>query len=87
MAVVYPLAFILRRVLYSVVIVFMAGENQVYFGSLLLLLSSLAMIVIVATEAPWKDSLVNRQHFGSEAVFYFLCVALICFSGPMTEIE
>ena len=49
-AVIHPLFFILRRVLYSVVIIFMVGEN-VIFGAMLLLLSTLAMIVFVATEA------------------------------------
>ena len=45
-AVVHPLAFVLRRILYAFVIVYMVGE-MVILGALLMLMSCLAMLVFV----------------------------------------
>ena len=83
-AVVYPMAFVLRRILYAFVIVYMVGQ-MVILGALLLLVSCLAMLVFVIQEAPWEDRSVNLQHFFNELVFYFVCVGLINFSGVLTE--
>jgi hypothetical protein len=85
-AVVHPLAFVLRRVLYSIVIVFMVGD-KVFFGALLLLLNCLFMLCFVASEAQWEDSLINRQHFFNEAVLYLVFAAMMCFSGLLTTLE
>ena len=45
-AVVHPLAFVLRRILYALVIVFMVKQN-VLFGALIMLVTCLVMIVFV----------------------------------------
>lgn len=83
-AVIHPLFFVLRRVLYSIVIIFMVGYN-VIFGAMLLLLSTLAMMTFVATERQWEDKFINWQHFANEVVFYLLCLGLMFFSGVLTE--
>ena len=85
-AVVHPLAFVLRRILYAFVIVYMVGD-MVILGALLMLVSCLAMLVFVVQEAPWEDRYVNCQHFFNELVFYFVCVGLISFSGVLTGSE
>lgn len=85
-ALFHPLLFILRRILYSFVIIFTVGAN-VMFGALLMLVSTLFMLTFVATEAQWKDKYVNWQHFANEAVFYVLCLGLMNFCGVLTENE
>ena len=83
---VHPLAFVLRRVLYSIIIVFMVGD-KVFFGALLLLLNCLFMLCFLASEAQWEDSLINRQHFFNEVVLYLVFAALMCFSGLLTTVN
>ena len=83
-AAAHPLIFVLRRVLYSIVIVFMVGE-KVVFGALLLLLTSLAALIFVANEAQWEDRMNNIQHLLNEAIFYLVCMGLVCFSGIIFE--
>ena len=48
-AVIHPLIFLLRRVLYALIIVFMV--NSPYFGSVLLMVSCFAMICYTVTES------------------------------------
>ena len=83
-ALVQPLAFVLRRILYALVIVFMVEQN-VIFGALIMLITCLIMLVFVVQEAPWEDRFVNWQHFFNEIVFYFVCVGLMSFSGVLTD--
>lgn len=59
-AVVHPVAFLLRRVLYSLIIVFMArNELNVLFGCLLLLVPTLFMLVLIVLEHEWEDRMIN----------------------------
>lgn len=83
-ALVHPLAFLLRRVLFALVIIFMV-DSKALFGSLLLLITCLLMLIFVVQEAPWEYPLINQQHFVNEIVFYFVCVGLMSFSGVLTE--
>ena len=48
-AVLHPLAFLFRRVLYATIIVFMT--NQPFFGSVALLTTCLMMLCFCVTEA------------------------------------
>ena len=58
-AIFHPLAFLLRRVLYSMIIILMAGEDSVFFGALLLLFTCLYMLIFVAHEGPWENRMIN----------------------------
>lgn len=80
-----PLLYVTRRVHYSLMIVFMVGDTKSFFGCLMLSLSSLAMLIFVAIEAHWESPFFNRWAFLNEAVFYTLCVSLVCFSGVLTD--
>lgn len=84
MAVVHPLTFVLRRVLYTVVILYFVGETAL-FGALLLLATCLVMMVFVVHEAQWESQLINSQHLVNECFFYLLCVSLVLFSGLVHE--
>ena len=60
-AILHPLAFILRRVLYSIIIVFMAREDSlVFFGVLLLLFTCLFFGVLLLLEGSWEDGLIGQ---------------------------
>ena len=84
-AVIYPLFFVLRRLLYAFIIVFMVGEVKAFFGALMLTLTSLVMLLFVALERQWETSLLNCQHLTNETIFYMVCVSLMCFTGLLTD--
>ena len=54
MAVVHPLAFLVRRVLYAFIVLFFV-KTAAFYGALLLLLTCLLMMVFVLVEAQWED--------------------------------
>ena len=59
-AVAHPLSFLLRRVLYSLVIVFMAASKlSVLYGCMLLLLTCVWMLVLILMEGQWEESMIN----------------------------
>ena len=53
-ATVYPLLFVLRRIAYALVIVFMVDGIRPYFGALILTLTSLFVLMFIAIEAHWE---------------------------------
>ena len=83
----YPLLFVLRRIVYSLVIVFMIDGNKPFFGTLILTLTCLAMQMFVAVEAQWESRMLNAQELVNESIFYTLCLGLICCSGVLNSTE
>ena len=82
---IYPILFIMRRILYSLIIVYMVGEVKAFFGAFMLTLTSLTEAVFVAIEAPWKLPMFNTWSILNEAMVYIVCVSLMCFSGVLTD--
>ena len=74
----YPLLFVLRRIVYSLVIVFMIDGNKPFFGTLILTLTCLVMQMFLAVETQWESRKLNTQEFVNESIFYTLCLGLIC---------
>lgn len=58
MAIVHPLAFLLRRVFYALIVVFLV-EGAALFGAFLLLATCLVMLTFILVESPWVDQLIN----------------------------
>lgn len=89
-AVTQPLAFMLRRLYYSVVIVFMCHMPQVALLSLLGL--CLVLLVFTIVEKPWKDSEMQKLAIVNEVFLYLVIVlVLACTSisrpdGPESDI-
>ena len=50
MAVVHPVTFIIRRLLYAVIIIHMQGESLTFFGAVIMLLTCLIMLCVVSIE-------------------------------------
>lgn len=78
-AVVHPLMFLMRRVIYALVIVFL--DNVMWWGVFLVMLSCLVMLSYACTEWQWKDRIINYQHIFDECIIYCLCLLLLCFSN------
>lgn len=78
-ALVHPLMFTMRRVIYALVIVFLADTPLI--GVWLVMLSTMIMLSFAVTEHPWKDAVINTQHTFNEVVTYFVCVYLLLFNG------
>lgn len=79
MAVLYPTLFLMRRVLYVVVILFM---TQIPFLAVaLMMLTCLAMLALVFNSAQWEDSIINQQHVVNEIAFYLVLLHVIVFVG------
>ena len=85
MAIVHPLAFLVRRVIYAFVIINFLKEVAM-FGALILLATCLVMMAFVMAEAQWEDKMINGQHLANEAFFYLLCISLVLFSGVTTNV-
>ena len=81
----YPLLFVLRRIAYVIVIVFMIRGNSPFFGALTLTLTSLAMLMFSAIERQWESRMLNVQDMVNESIFYTLCLSLICFSDLLVD--
>ena len=85
-AILHPLAFILRRILYSMVIVLMSREEElVFFGVLMILLTCLFFGYLILLESAWEDSLISQQHLMNEVGFYMICTTLLLFCGMIHE--
>ena len=82
-AVIHPLAYLIRRILFACAIVFLAHANVGQFGAIALLLTALFMLCFAAAESQWEDKPIRVQHILNECVFYLFCIVLICFPGSL----
>lgn len=81
---IHLLTFALRRVVYSVAIVFMGQELDYLVPAILLIMAGcLVMGAMLTTDTQWSDSLITWQHRVNELVFYLLLCMLLCFCGGM----
>ena len=71
--------FLLRRVVYALVIVFM-GETML-FPVLIVMLCCLVMLAYALLEMQWEDRIINYQHICDEITIYLTCVLLLLFSN------
>ena len=87
-AAIYPCLFVARRVLKSILIVQMAtGNVKPFFGTLVLTFVSFAVLCYVVAEKLWEQRIALVQHLANEAVYYCLCVGLVCFSGVVSDAD
>ena len=78
-AVVHPLMFLLRRLVYAVVIVTLS--ETMFFGVLVVMLSCLVVLAYAVNEWQWQEGLINQQHIVDECCIYVCCVFLLLFSN------
>ena len=53
----HPLMFIMRRVIYALVIVFM--DKVMIWGVIIVMICCLIMLAYALSEHQWKDSIIN----------------------------
>lgn len=83
-AIVHPLSFLLRRIIYAIIIT-LTTEANAFFGALILMLTCLFMMTLVVLEAQWQDNLINGQHLVNEVCFYILCAILMLYCGIIQD--
>lgn len=71
--------FLIRRLVYALSIVFLAGNP--FFGVWILMHGTLLMLAFAVTEMPWRDPLINRQHQFNELTTYLICIVLLLFNN------
>lgn len=81
----HPLMFMLRRVIYALVIVFM--DKIMIFGVFIVMGCCLIMLAYALTEWQWKDRVINLQHVVNEGIIYTLCVVLLLYSNYVEEAQ
>lgn len=69
-AVVYPIVFLVRRLVYTCLILFLLSLP--YITIVLLMLGCLAMLAFIFSESQWEDSIINQQHVVNEIGFYLI---------------
>ena len=82
-AVLYPILYLLRRVLYTIAILFI---TQIPFiGVVILMFTCVTMLALLASEAQWKDPRINNLHVINEVAFYLVLLHFIAFCGLVIE--
>ena len=79
-AAIYPIIFLLRRVLLAFTVVFIAESNS-YAGLILFMWATMFMAGYTCCEKPWSDHLMNKQHLWNEAGIYLFCLFMTYFTG------
>lgn len=76
-AVVHPLVFLVRRIVYAAIVLFLLQIPSV--AAYLLLWICVGMVAYVIIEQQWEESIIARQHiFNEVALYMILLVALVC---------
>ena len=78
-ALVHPLMFTLRRIIYALIIVFMFKAPLL--GTWIMLWGTLAMLAYVFVEMQWKSRVTNAQHIFNEVTMYIVCIHLLMFTN------
>ena len=82
-AIVHPLMFLVRRVIYALVIVFLA--HVMFWGVWFVMYSCLVMLAFALAEWQWREPIINYQHIIDEWFIYMLCLLLLCFSNYVSS--
>ena len=78
-ALVHPLMFTIRRIIYALIIVFMFKAPLL--GTWIMLWGTLAMLAYVSVEMQWKSKIINIQHIFNEVTMYIVCIHLLMFTN------
>ena len=83
-AVVHPLIFLIRRIVYSAIVLFMIKLSMV--GAYILALICLGMIAFIIVEKQWEDSLIAWQHVVNEVGLYLILLAVLACALPLSGV-
>lgn len=80
-AVMHPLMFLLRRILYSAIVIYFVSLPIV--AVYVLIVACLIMLAYVIVEKQWEDSLISWQHIFNEVALYLVLLAVIGSTLPI----
>ena len=83
-AVVHPLIFLIRRIVYSAIVLFMIKLSMI--GAYILALICLGMIAFIIVEKQWEDSLIAWQHVVNEVGLYLILLAALACALPLSGV-
>ena len=83
-ALIHPLMFMMRRILFAVCIVFL-DEVEV-LSSVIFMYMTLTMLAYVLTEQQWQYGVINNQHIFNEIVLYILSLLMLCFTNWLSPL-
>ena len=83
-AVIHPLMFLTRRIIYALVIVFM--DQVPFWGVIIFMYMTLIMLAYALSEQQWKARIINQQHWFNESTLYLLSVLMLCFSDFLSPL-
>ena len=78
-AVVHPLMFMARRIIFALMIVYM--DKVEIWNVLLFMACTLIMLAYTLSEHQWKSYVINYQHIFNECTLYIVSVLLLCFNN------
>ena len=80
-AIVHPLFFLLRRIMYSAIVLFMI--NLPMIGAYILSIVCLGMLIYIIVEKQWEESVISCQHVLNEIALYLVLVSVVASSLPI----
>ena len=80
-AIANPLIFLLRRILYSLIVLLMI--NLTMIGAYILCIVCLGMLAFIIVEKQWQESVISWQHIVNEVALYLVLLAVIASSLPI----
>ena len=78
----HPLAFLVRRLVYSAIALFCISEPLI--GIQVLSTICVVMICFIIVEQQWEDSLIATQHIINEVALYLILMIVTMFALPLS---
>ena len=78
-AVVHPLMYMARRIIFAFMIVFM--DKVEFWNVLLFIACTFTMLAYALAEHQWKSHVINYLHIFNECTLYFVSVLLLLYSN------
>ena len=78
-AIVHPLMFAIRRIIYALSIVLLPTAS--FSGIWIMLIGTLVMLGYATTEWQWNSRLITSQHIFNEITTYIVCLYLLMYSN------
>lgn len=82
-AVMHPLIFLLRRIFYTSIVLFMI--NLPIIGAYILCVICLGMLAFIIVEKQWEESVISLQHVVNEIALYLILLSVIGSSLPIAS--
>lgn len=80
-AVIHPLTFMLRRIVYAAIAIFMLQLPII--GTYILCLICIAVLAYTFIEQQWEDSLIAAQHIVNEIALYLILLVVLTCNIPL----